>query len=252
MPQQRPAQTAPSSYPSEMDVEINFSELLYRLLEKWKVIALCAILGLVLSAGYTFQLVTPMYEATAKIYVMNSKDSAINLSDLQIGSYLTSDYQEVFKTWVVHEMVIQNLGLAYSYQEMQGMLSITNPADTRILYITVTLDDAARATQIANEYAKVAKKYISETMATEEPSIMADALQPTKPVKPNKTMNLMMGLVLGAVLAIAVVVIRFLLDDKLKTTDDVQKYAGMSTLAVVPVYKKPKETPKKSEELGGG
>ena len=84
---------------------------------------------------------------------MSRTDSAINLSDLQIGSYLTSDYQEVFKTWEVHEQVLQNLGLDYEYEQLENMLSITNPADTRVLYITVNSDDPEEATAMANEYA---------------------------------------------------------------------------------------------------
>lgn len=56
------------------------------------------------------------------------------MADLQLGTALTSDYQEVFKTWEVHEMVIEELGLPYSYKEMQSMLTVSNPEDTRVLY----------------------------------------------------------------------------------------------------------------------
>ena len=72
-------------------------------------------------------ILTPKYEATAKLYVMSRTDSAVNISDLQIGSYLTSDYQEVFKTWEVHEQVLQNLGLDYDYEQLEEMLTVTNP-----------------------------------------------------------------------------------------------------------------------------
>lgn len=74
------------------------------------------------------------------------------MADLQLGTALTSDYQEVFKTWEVHEMVIEELGLPYSYKEMQSMLTVSNPEDTRVLYITVTYPDAKMAAEIANSY----------------------------------------------------------------------------------------------------
>ena len=61
-----------------------------------------------------------MYTATSKLYVVNTKDSAINLSDLQIGNYLASDYTEVFSNWHVHEMVLQRLGLDYTYSQLAG------------------------------------------------------------------------------------------------------------------------------------
>jgi capsular polysaccharide biosynthesis protein len=216
------------------DSKIDVVELLFRLLEKWKYILLAALLGAVLSGVYTLEFIKPVYEATAKLYVMNSGDSAINLSDLQIGSYLASDYQEVFKTWEVHEMVLSDLHLNYTYAQMQSMLKVSNPSDTRILYISVSSSDPQEAVSIANEYAAVAKRYISKTMATEEPNILSSALLPTRPVRPNRSMNVVLGLLAGALLAISVIVARFVTDDKLKTVEDVRNYVDLPTLAIIP------------------
>ncbi|MFQ9448332.1 MAG: hypothetical protein ACLR4A_14210 [Christensenellales bacterium] len=69
------------------------------------------------------------------------KDSAINLSDLQVGNYLASDYTEVFSNWHVHEMVLERLGLDYTYSQLSNMVSVTNPQDTRILYVAVQSSD---------------------------------------------------------------------------------------------------------------
>jgi capsular polysaccharide biosynthesis protein len=55
-------------------------------------------------------------------------------------------------------MVIKNLGLSFTYPQLQSMLSITNPKDIRILHITVTSDSVIEAINIANEYASVAQK----------------------------------------------------------------------------------------------
>lgn len=219
---------------SAAEVEIDLMELFYRLVENAKRIIAAAIAGMLIFALYSFIFATPMYEATCKLYVMNASDSAINLSDLQIGSYLTSDYQEVFTTWEVHEQVLERLGLDYSYEELENMLEVTNPGDTRILYITVTSDDAQEAATIANTYADVASQYISLTMETDQPSILSQALKPTKPVSPRKVFNTALGFVLGALVMIGVITVQFLLDDKIKTAEDIRKYADMPTLAVVP------------------
>lgn len=216
------------------EVEINLIELLYHLMDNLKYIIGTAILCAALAASYVFFIADPVYEATSKLYVMSNGDSAINLSDLQIGSYLTNDYQEVFKTWEVHEMVIENLNLDVSYSTLSQMLTVTNPTDTRILSITVRAGDAQLATDIANEYAAVVKKYISQTMATEEPNILSVALKPNHPISPTKTRDILLGLILGAVLASAIIIVRFLMDDRIKSPDDLQKYVGLDTLAVIP------------------
>lgn len=214
--------------------EIDLVELFYYLLERAKWIIAAALLGALVMGLYSQFIATPMYQATSKLYVLNSDDSAVDLADLQIGSYLAEDYQQVFNTWEVHEQVLQNLGLNYSYAALQGMLSVSNPTDTRLLYITVTSADPVEATNLANEYAAVAQDFIYNVMDTEEPSMFSRALEPTGPISPQKTRNVILGFLLGAILMAAVFVVRFLMDDKIKTVDDITKYVGLPTLAVVP------------------
>ena len=230
----RAAKPSAAIQPAASDT-IDLMELFYRLLARWKLILILAV-ALALAAGvYTMEFVTPMYQATSTIYVLSRTDSAINMSDLQIGSALTSDYIKVFKMWEVHEEVISNLNLPYSYSQMRGNLSVVNESDTRMLDITFTSPYAEEAAAVANEYAKVASQYIADTMSTEKPNIMSVALVPSNPVSPNRTKNVMMGFMLGAVIACAIVVIQALMDDKYKTAEDIRKYTGLATLAVVPL-----------------
>lgn len=222
---------------------IDLLELALGLLEHWKLIAVTAVTGAVLMALYTFFLVTPMYKATATIYVVSRNDSVLNFSDLQVGSELTSDYIKVFEMWEVHEKVISNLNLDYTYTNMASMLSVTNTSDTRMLDITVTNPDPEEAAAIANEYADVGAKYISEKMKTDEPTLMSSARVPENPFSPNKAKNILLGFVVGFVLACGVVVVRILLDDTYKTAEDIRKYAGLVVLASVPMAEnaQPKE-----------
>lgn len=222
---------------------IDLLELALGLLEHWKLIAVTAVTGAVLMALYTFFLVTPMYKATATIYVVSRNDSVLNFSDLQVGSELTSDYIKVFEMWEVHEKVISNMDLDYTYTNMASMLSVTNTSDTRMLDITVTNPDPEEAAAIANEYADVGAKYISEKMKTDEPTLMSSARVPENPFSPNKAKNILLGFVVGFVLACGVVVVRILLDDTYKTAEDIRKYAGLVVLASVPMAEnaQPKE-----------
>lgn len=47
---------------------------------------------------------------------------------------------------------------------MQSMLTVSNPEDTRVLYITVTYPDEKMAAEIANSYAEAAKTFIIKNM----------------------------------------------------------------------------------------
>jgi uncharacterized protein involved in exopolysaccharide biosynthesis len=101
------------------EITIDLVELFYRLLAGWKLILCLALCFAIAAAVYTLYFVTPMYRATAVIFVV-SPDSIINLSQLQFASALTNDYIKVFNLWEVHEEVISNLGLNYSYSDMQN------------------------------------------------------------------------------------------------------------------------------------
>ena len=235
----------------QQETELDVLELFYYLLEHIKQLVAAVVVGALVMLLVSLFFLTPQYEATSKLYVMARNDSAVNLSDLQIGSYLTSDYQEVFKTWEVHEQVLQNLGLDYEYEELEDMLTIANPSDTRILYITVTSDDPVEATNMANEYANVARNYIYEMMGTEEPSLFSVALEPLEPVSPRKVLNTVLGGLVAGLLMAAILVVRFIRDDKIKTVDDITKYIGIPTLAIVPALGSQRKSSAKSKGRQG-
>ena len=217
-----------------VDGEIDLVELLYRLIEKWKIVVLACLLGALIAAVCTFYFMTPMYTATSKLYVVNAKDSAINLSDLQIGNYLASDYTEVFSNWHVHEMVLQRLGLDYTYSQLAEMVSVENPKDTRILYVNVVSDDPQEAKDMADTYAQVAREFIAVKMDTEQPNIFEEALLPSRPSSPNKSRNIIMGFMIGLILSCSVIIAQFLMDDRLRSADDIEKYVQLPTLGVMP------------------
>ncbi len=227
--------TAPLA-PQQSDEEtpINVMDVFFRLLANWKLIVCLAVVFAVATGVYTVYFVTPLYRATSIIYVL-SPESIVNVSSLQLGTALTSDYIKVFDMWEVHEEVISNLNLNYSYAKMASMLSVTNTAGTRMLDISVTSPNPTEAAAIANEYAKVASEYIHETMVIDKPNIMSVALEPSNPISPSKVRNIAMGFIIGFALASGIIVLRFVMDDKVKTSDDIRLYTGLTTLAVVPI-----------------
>lgn len=219
---------------SEEETSIDLVELLFYILGKIKYVILAALLGALIAGCYVYLLKTPVYQATAKLYILNSEGLSLDMADLDIGSELTTDYQEVFKTWEVHEMVRDSLGLDYGYSEMQQMLSVSNPSGTRVLYITVESENPQLATDMANAYATAAKTFIYQTMETAEPNQFSIALVPSSAVGMSKTMYVVMGFMTGLALSVVVIVLLFLLDDRPHTPDDITKTAGIPTLAVIP------------------
>ena len=225
----------PAANPEETEVTIDLMEYLYRLLAGWKLIVLFAVAFGIFGHFYGVHEVTPLYRATSTIYVVGT-DSVLNYSNIQLGSYMMSDYIKVFDLWEVHEKVRQELNLEnYSYQTLRGMISVNNDSGTRMLDITAVSPDPQIAADVANAYARVVSDYIAETMRMDRPSIMSVALVPTNPFNISYTSNTMKFLLVGIVLACGIIFVQMLLDDKIKTAEDVTKYTGLTNLAVVPV-----------------
>ena len=233
-----PKSTVPSNrntVKGEQDVvEIDLVALFFRFLEKIHWILLAAVIGAAIAGIIVFKFITPIYEATAKIYIVGS-DTTISLSDLQIGSNLAADYQEVFKNWHVHELVDKRLDMDYTYTQLANMLTVNNPANTHVLYVTIKHPDPQEAKTIADTYAQVAREFIAAKMDMREPNIFEEAKLPDKPVTPKKTRDIIIGFLIGALLAMAIITIKFLSDDRICTSEDIDKVGHLSTLGLIPL-----------------
>lgn len=207
--------------------------LLFHILESAKFVLTAIILCMALYGCSAF-FSTPAYVATAKLYV---SDPDMDIHDLQIASALVMDYREIFKTWEVHEAVRKDLNLPYSNDQMQSMLSITNPRDTRVLYITITHADAQMAAGIANAYAKAFRSFAAE-MYHKIPVDISIAPVPVKPQSGGIGSHLLKGCLTGLMLSIVFLTLAFILDESPRTPEDILKYNGIPTLAVVPIGKK--------------
>lgn len=236
--------------PKEKDNQpktIDLIGLMFHILEKFWVVVLAAVVCAALAGSYAAKAV-PTYTATAKLYIVNPNSSGINIADLQLGTVLTLDYQEVFKTWEVHEMVREELNLPYSYEMMQSLINISNPEDTRLLYISATYTDAQMAADIANAYARAAKTFIINTMRGEEPSDFSIALVPGTAHVVSKSGTIIKGFLLGSVLAVGILTLLFVLDERPRTPECISLYGGIPTLAVLPSTKEMRKLTRKANK----
>ena len=218
------------------EVEIDIGHILSILWEKiLLIIATGIIVGL---AGFLVSkfLITPKYESETKLYVLNrANDSATTLSDVQLSTQLTKDYQILVTSAPVMNQVSKELGLNMKASELASTISVDTPSDTRVLQITVTSDDPKRAKDIADKVAQVSSKKICDIMKIEQVNVIEEGSLSEEPAVDTVQKWTLIGLALGIVLSCAVIIIRSMLDDTVKTTEDVEKYFDLSTLAVIPI-----------------
>ncbi len=231
---------------NEQDDEIDLLELAGVLWKKILFIAIGFAVGAVLAFGITKLFITPLYKAQSTIYVFTKSTSITSIADINIGSALTVDFKYIGTTRDVIEAAIRELNLNTTYEKLSKSISITNPSSSRLLEITVTDVDPVAAANISNTVADCLRERIADVMNTDKPSMVQRAVVPKTKSSPSTAKNTVIGALIGALLVAGVIIIRHLMDDTIKTEDDVQKYLRLNTLASFPyIRQKDEKTTKK-------
>lgn len=234
------------------EIEIDLKELFYVIKRKLWIILLTGIVGAVGFGLFTAMVMKPVYTSSTMLYIVNKTTTLTSLTDLQLGTQLTKDYKVLVTSRPVTGQVITNLDLNLSHEQLVKKIKVDNPTDTRILTISVEDTDPYMAKSIADEFASVASARMAEIMDSAPPNIVEEAYLPTQKTKPSITKNTMIGGLAGVFLAGAIILVLFVMNDAIKTPEDVEKYLGLNTLATIPVFegeagaKKKKSKRKKS------
>lgn len=241
------------------ELEIDLRSIFFALKRKLLVIIATGLLLGCISCTYTLLFVAPEYSSSATMLVLTGEENTTSLSELQAGTQLTNDYAVLITSRPVLETVINNLDLNMTYSQLGGSVTVENPQDTRLLQITVKNSDPTAARDIVNELALAASEYIGTNMEIDAPKIIEEGEIPTQRTSPNMKIMAVLGLAAGLVLSAAIIAVKTILDDTIKTEDDIAKYLNISTLANVPDRKdfiggkkKKKRGKKKKAKRGNG
>lgn len=215
-------------------MQIDLMELFYALKKRILIIIAAFLAGAAVMGAYTQFFVTPMYSSTAKILVLSKETTLTSLADLQLGTQLASDYSVLLTSRPVLQETIQNLDIEMGYGALRANISVVNPADTRILEVTVTDPDPEMAKTIVNELADVSSDYIGRQMEVIPPKVIEEGVTPSAPTSPNMMKNTVLGALAGLVIAAGIIIIRTMMNDTIRSEDDVEKYLGLPTLAAIP------------------
>ena len=233
------------------ELTIDLAELFVVLWERAYVIIIAGLL-LALAAFIGTQLfITPKYTSTTSMYMLtkSSGSGVITSGDLQTGSQLTQDYMELTKSRVVMEDVIRTLNLDMTTAELSNTITTANPANTRILTIQVENEDPEMARKIADAVRGSASETIKDIMKIDAVNTVEEANLPTAPSSPSVFRNTLLGGMLGIILAMGVIILIYILDDTIKTPEDVENYLGLNVLTSIPIHEgaqKPKRVKRKA------
>ena len=218
------------------EMEIDLLELLRYLKKRIIVIIAACLVCTVVGFLGTKLFITLEYTTNTRMYVLNrSNENNMVTSDFQIATYVMNDYKALITGQNVTKEVIRQLDLNMTPEALSAKIKVTSVENTRVLQINITDKDPQKAADIANTVREVASMQIKQIMDVDAVKIVYEAEVPKVPSGPNATKNAALAGILGLVLVAGVYIVIFLLDDTIRTEEDVARYLGLGTLGVIPV-----------------
>lgn len=221
--------------------EFNVVEFLKYYMGKFIFVILFIVMGVVGSYVYTYYIQVPIYRSqTSLVLTKTNGSTTITQNDINLNKNLVSTYREIIQSRRILDKVIKNLDLDVDYKELAQNVSVDSVNDTELIVISVYNKDNELAKKIADEIANVFKTEITTIYNIENVSIIDKALVSNTSYNVNVVKQFILGAGIGFVLSSLILLIRFYLDDTVKSEEDIEKKLGLSVLGRVPKYKNKK------------
>ncbi len=220
-----------------MNEEFNFGRIVSILLPKWPLIVISTILVGAMAFLYSTFLITPLYQAGGTLYISGDTDDVVkdvNLSDLVLSQELAKTYGQILSSNTFFKEVAQESGLDYTYDEIQDMTSITNVEETGILYVSVVHSNPKVAYKLTNCILEKAPQELERIVVRGTATVIDPAELPEHPASPSIPRNTLLGMLIGAFLAVAGVLLRDLFDSTFKNAEQIEKDFGIPVLGSIP------------------
>ena len=226
--------------------ELDLLELTKSFIKGWKTILFTAILGGLIGFLCVSFLISPVYRSTAKIYIKGTSAVSSTLADLQLGTYLSNDYEVIFKSRPVLEKTLKELKMDINYQDLQEMINVSTISNTRILKISCDSNDPELSKNIVNTIVSNGIKTVNEIDA-KQPYVIEQAIVNTTPVSASVIEATLFGIAGGVIVGLIYIFIQKVLNDKIFNSQDIETHLNVAVLGIVPksdkidfLYKKEK------------
>lgn len=220
--------------------EVNFREILRSFWEKKSTIILLIAIFIVMGFIYSSFIVVPKYSSSIKLVLAQSSSkedgATITTTDLTLNSKLISTYSEIIKSSKVIRKVISNLGIEDKEESVRNNVLVTAESGTDIIKITVSNTEPEKAANIANEMALVFSEEVKRLYKIDNINTLDLAEVAESPSNINLTKTMFVFGAVGFIIAVGYIFIVYMLDNSIKTQEDVEKCVHVPVLASIPVY----------------
>lgn len=240
-----------------MNIDENVRKIVIALLRKWKVIVVFAVIGALIGYFYTANFVQQTYSSTVEFlaYAVDStreiQDSSTaqsaestrvsNTSKMNYAMKMLDTYVEVMRTNEFNLMVAQDLNdrtnSAHTGSTIKSAVKIEPVENTAMFKITVTTTSADLSYEIAHQLETSVPKMMRNTN-----NGLVQASVEDKPVKASAAGSLgyakkcSIAAIIGVIIAAAYIILRNLLDVKIRTSEELIEKYNIPVLGSIPSF----------------
>lgn len=221
-----------------MEETISLKEIFSIIKERfWLIFSLIFGAGLI-AAIVTFTLITPTYEAKSQFIVNQSKEdpnAQYSLNDIRFNVELINTYQDVIKSPVILEDVIEQLNLTNSISSLQDQIQLSSTDSSQVVTITITNTDQHQAALIANTIVEIFQEKVPDLMNVDNVKVLSEAiaLEDPTPVAPKPLLNIAIAIVLGGMVGVGLAFLLEYLDTTITDEEDVEEHLSLPVLGVI-------------------
>lgn len=214
---------------------IDLSELFRAVLKYFKsIIVLCILFGVVGFFG-TKLLIDPTYTASTSIYLTPqiSESGSLDYNSQMANSKLVTNAVNLLTQNNIMSEVAKDVGLE-SAEKVKDVVSVSNESNTEIITISATTTDPKLSKDIANDTVTTFIKTMQKNLNVRNIEVVDKAKLSYVPSGPNVKKNTMIAGLMGLVIGVGYAVLRFLLDNRLRTKEEAEKYLGIPVFCEIP------------------
>jgi len=227
----------------EQDINLQGIDLLevWRMIRKrWLIVVIIPVIALITSTVLSFFVIHPIYKSTATVIVGKRVDGQaekmLEYSSVLANQQLAQTYQTIAKSRTVLERVAAQIGGNVTPEALNNQITVGAVKGTEVIAISVEDRDPQRAADIANKITTEFSARVVEIKKVDSVSVVDHAAVSKGPVKPNKMLNIVLAFVLGLFASLGLVFLLEVLDNTVKTPDEVEKLIGLPVLGTIPQF----------------
>lgn len=220
---------------------MELKQFLIMLRKKLLFIVLIPILVSIIAAVISTLFITPVYEASSTLYILNQKidpQGDITYDEMLTSQQLVKDYRELINSKLVMKTVLEELKIKdITPAELSDKISVKSKNDTRVLEIKVEDIYPVRCMELSNKVCTVFIDKSPSLTKTYNISIVDTAEIPTIPVKPKPLLYTLLALLISLLVVIGIFYLLELINETINTSEDIETYLELSVLGTIPSFK---------------